>query len=174
MIDIAVGHQLDTFQYLLGNFTSVSATTASFRKEVKVKETGEVLPASGEDHLAFSGFLDTGVFASFHTRAGYTIVGGGRFLWEIQGTEGLIRIVDNPEDPQEFMSVTDPLVHLNGELVSLEAANAVGLVHNVATGWAEFVKGKDGIHATLDDAVKLHVLLDAIRKSASEGIRVDL
>jgi predicted dehydrogenase len=172
MIDIGVGHTLDAFQYLLGSFVSVSATSASFRKEVTVQETGEVLPATGEDHVAFSGFLNTGVFASISARGGYASVKGARFLWEIQGTEGLIRIVDDPEEFHYFINMADHLIYLNGEQVHLEGRR--GLENNVASGWEEFSKGKDGIYATLDDAVELHELLDAIRKSASEGVRVNL
>jgi predicted dehydrogenase len=171
-LDIGVGHILDAFQYLLGHFTSVSATSASFRKEVTLKETGEVIPATGEDHVAFSGFLDTEVFVSVSARSGYACVKGARFIWEIQGTQGLVRLVDDPEEVHQFINVADLLVYLNGELVPLEGKG--GLEHNISRGWTEFSRGKNGIYPTLDDAVKLHELLDAIRKSASEGARVML
>jgi predicted dehydrogenase len=172
-INIFLGHAVDFLQSLLGKFTSVSATTASVGKGATVKETGEKLTLTGEDHVAFSGLLDTGVFASVSAKAGYPEVPGARFLWEIQGTEGLIRLVDNPEEAQ-VPTLADTFVYLNGDLVPLEGGGKGGLAHNVATEWAEFAKGKDGDYPTLDQAVKLHELLDAIRKSAAEGVKVNI
>jgi predicted dehydrogenase len=163
---------LDTFQQLLGNFVSVTATSASIQKKATIQETGETIPRTGYDHIAVSGILATGVFANISIRGDYAGVGGSRFLWEIQGSEGFVRLVDNSDNSEALSwwpSIVDPLLYLNGELVPVKGT---GLEGNVAAGWAEFVKGERGMHPTLDDAVKLHELLDAIQKSADEGVRI--
>ena len=46
------------------------------------------------------------------------------------------------------------------------------MVTTITAAWAEFAKDDLGNYPTLDDAVKLHRLLEDIKRSAIEGRRV--
>ena len=46
------------------------------------------------------------------------------------------------------------------------------MVRTITTAWTEFAKDDVGNYPTLDDAVKLHRLLEDIERSAIEGRRV--
>ena len=46
------------------------------------------------------------------------------------------------------------------------------MVRTITTAWTEFAKEDLGNYPTLDDAVKLHRLLEAITRSGIEGRRV--
>ncbi|KAK0489413.1 hypothetical protein IW261DRAFT_1557900 [Armillaria novae-zelandiae] len=79
---------------------------------------------------------------------------------EIDGEEGTIRLTDD-QMSAGFVHIRDSKLYWNGELVE---AVSTGLMRNLAAGWAEFAKGKEG-HATIDDAVKMHQVIDAITLS---------
>lgn len=61
-------------------------------------------------------------------------------------------------------------VHLNGKLV--QESEEGEAVRTIAAAWTEFAKAENGDYPTLDDAVKLHRLLEDIKRSAIEGRRV--
>ena len=46
------------------------------------------------------------------------------------------------------------------------------MLRTVTAAWAEFAKEETGNYPTLDDAVKLHRLLEDIKRSEIEGRRV--
>jgi predicted dehydrogenase len=94
--------------------------------------------------------------------------GRKNFIWEIDGEEGSIRL----EGDSAFMNVRDPKVFLNGELV--EVQNAPGLVDILASAWMEYAKGEKGNYTTMEDGVRLHRLIDAIKRSAKEGKTIQL
>lgn len=178
MIDIAIGHQLDTFTYILGDFASVSANAAVLRPVAALldsdgKPTGKTIDVTAADHVAFSGRLKSGAFTSITWRAGYASTKGRRqLLWEIDGEEGSIRF-DEEAQSAAFMNVREPKLYLNGELVEVESVG--GLPGLLGIAWAEFAKGGVGQYATIEDAVRNHRLLDAIKRSIdSEGKTVVL
>ncbi|WP_027346171.1 Gfo/Idh/MocA family protein [Hamadaea tsunoensis] len=86
MLTIPFGHTLAAFTQCLGDFASVSATTATRRPTVHVTETGEPLRSTIEDQVAVTGVLESGAVAALHYRGGSSA--GTNLLWEINGTEG--------------------------------------------------------------------------------------
>ncbi|KAF8892726.1 hypothetical protein CPB85DRAFT_242832 [Mucidula mucida] len=44
----------------------------------------------------------------------------------------------------------------------------------LAANWEEFAKGAEGTHATIEDALKVHEILDAINLSIRERRQIDL
>jgi predicted dehydrogenase len=69
MLDIGIGHQLDVVTHLLGEFSSVSATTTTAYPIATVldtsgKPTGNTVTSTVSDHIAFSGELKSGAVAS--------------------------------------------------------------------------------------------------------------
>src|SRR5205823_4399963 len=90
MLTIAVGHSLDTLNYLLGEFIDLSAVSALRRPLMKIEETGEQIVKTAADQIAVIGTLSSGATATVHVRE--AVAGGTGFLWEINGTDGTLRI----------------------------------------------------------------------------------
>src|SRR6266550_6891207 len=89
-LTIAVGHSLDTLNYVLGEFADLSALSALRRPIMTIEETGEQIVKTAADQIALIGTLTSGVTASIHMRE--AVAGGVGFLWEINGTDGTLRI----------------------------------------------------------------------------------
>jgi len=177
LLDIAVGHLMDAFTYVLGPFSSVSATAAIVYPIATVVDgagnpTGQTLQVTAPEHVAFTGILQSGVFASVTYRGGYASTPGRKqLLWEIDGEEGSIKIEsDSPSGA--MIHIRDPNLYLNGELISIESKG--GFVGNLKAAWEDFAKGSEGSYATLEDAVKNRRLLKAIKDSAKEGEKISL
>ncbi|CAA7263470.1 unnamed protein product [Cyclocybe aegerita] len=176
LLSIPIGHILDNFAQIMGDFASVNATSTLFHKtatiiDVKTRQpTGKTLPMTHPDHISVSGVLKSGAFASLFWRSGYKMTPGRRrFLWEIDGDEGSIR-VESDHMLGPMMSMFDPAIYVNGEKVEyVEEGTVGGSMHNVTEAWKAFVSGEEGKYPTIDDAVKNHKLLAGIRKSLDEG-----
>ena len=176
LLDVIGGHILEAVTHALGPFTSVSSTLAIQYPIAELVDasgipTGKTVPQTGATQIAFSGTLTNGAVASFHWRGGVSVEGkaGSPLLWVIDGEKGSIRVEsDNPGGG--YIHIYEPDLYLNGEKVELEQD---GLT-NTARAWAEFAKGDAGDFPTLDDAVKVKRLLEAIKTSSRDGRRVDL
>ena len=98
MLDITVGHQLDVFTHILGDFSSVSAMGTIAYPEVSLidgngKPTGKTAKATAFDQIAFSGVLKSGAMISFIQRGGYPSTKGRKqLIWIIDGENGSITI----------------------------------------------------------------------------------
>lgn len=98
MLDIAVGHQLDIFTHILGDFSSVSALATIAYPEVSFlddhgKPTGKTAKATAFDQIAISGVLKSGAMISFIQRGGYSSTKGRKqLIWIIDGENGSITI----------------------------------------------------------------------------------
>src|SRR5213594_2099507 len=90
LLTIAVGHSLDTLNYVLGDFADLSAVSALRRSAMTSQETGEHVAKTAPDQIALIGTLTSGVTASIHIRE--AVAGGIGLLWEINGTDGTLRI----------------------------------------------------------------------------------
>jgi predicted dehydrogenase len=177
MLDIAIGHQLSIVTYLLGDFASVSATAATHYETAMLldrerKPTGRTVPVTAADQVAFTGILKSGVVSSISWRGGLKSTPGRRqFIWEIDGEDGSIRL-EGDALASAFIHVREQELYLNGERVEVQKIS--GAADNLASAWAEFAKGDKGNYATMDDAVRVHRLLDAISSSYKEGQTVHL
>ncbi len=177
MLEIAVGHQLGMVTYLLGDFASVSATAAIHYPTATIidserKPTGKTVTASAPDQISFTGMFKSGAVSSMSWRGGLKSTPGRKqFIWEIDGEEGSIRL-ESDSVGAAFMHIRDPDVYLNGELV--EVQKAPGPADTLAAAWMEYAKGDQGNYTTIEDAVRIHRVLDAIKKSAKEGKTIQL
>jgi predicted dehydrogenase len=183
-LTIAVGHSLDILSYVLGEFADLSAVSALRRPLITIEETGEQIVKTAPDQIALIGTLTSGATASIHVRE--AVAGGTGFLWEINGTDGTLRITAAAAQPQIFpltvagaqgrnepveLAVPAALTQRWPELTSLEGAPA----HNVGRAYAAFAADiVDGTHTVPDfaDAVRRHEVIDAVSKSAASGERV--
>jgi len=178
MLDVALGHELDILTHILGDFASVNATstiiypTATiFSPSSDQTRTAEVTAA---DHIAFSGLLKSGAIVSITWRGGYSSTPGRtQFVWVIDGEDGSIRVEEDAVGGA-FIHISEPKLFLNGERVPTDE-DWGGFSGSIRAALTEFADGGDDTkYATMEDAVKVKALLEAIDQSAREGARVVL
>src|SRR2546421_2794486 len=184
LLTIPVGHSLDILNYVLGEFADLSAVSDLRRPHITVEETGERIVKSAADQIAVIGTLRSGATASVHIRE--AVAGGTGFLWEINGTDGTLRITADAAYPEIYpltvagahgrnepteLAVPMALTQKWPTLRNLEGAPAF----NVARAYAAFAADIDnGTHTVPDfaDAVRRHEVIAAIERSAASGKRV--
>ena len=184
LLTIAVGHSLDTLNYVLGEFADLSAISDLRRPLITIEGSSEQIMKTAPDQIAVIGTLKSGATASVHIRE--AVAGGTGFLWEINGTDGTLRITADAALPEIFpltvagaqgrnepaeLAVPTALTQKWPTLTSLEGAPAF----NVARAYAAFAADIDnGTHTVPDfaDAVRRHEVVAAIERSAASGERV--
>src|SRR6267378_224823 len=184
LLTVPVGHSLDILNYVLGEFADLSAVSDLRRPLITIQETGEQIVKTAADQIAVIGTLRSGATASVHIRE--AVAGGIGFLWEINGTEGTLRITADAAVPGIFpltvagaqgrnelaeLAVPAALTQKWPALTGLEGAPA----YNVGRVYAAFAADIDnGTHTVPDfaDAVRPHEVIAAIEGSAASGKRV--
>jgi len=184
VLTIAVGHSLDLLNYVLGEFAELSAVSDLRRPLITIEETGEQIVKTAADQIAVIGTLTSGATASVHVRE--AVAGGTGFLWEINGTDGTLRITADAAYPELYpltvagahgrsepaeLAVPVALTQKWPALTGLEGAPA----YNVGRTYAAFAADiENGTHTVPDfaDAVRRHEVIAAIERSAASGERV--
>jgi predicted dehydrogenase len=184
LLTIAVGHSLDTLNYVLGEFAGLSAVADLRRPLISIEETGEQIVKTAADQIAVIGTLTSGATASIHVRE--AVAGGTGFLWEINGTDGTLRIIADAAFPEIYpltvwgahgrnepaeLAVPAALAQKWPALSSLQGAPAF----NVGRAYAAFAADIENTTHTVPDfadAVRRHEVIAAIERSAASGERV--
>lgn len=174
LLSIPVGHMLDTLCSVLGEIGEVSALTANRRTSAIVAESGQSIPVTSEDQIAFVGRLTSGAVLSVHYRGGMSK--GTNLLWEINGTYGDLRLTytqtfdlelagANGND-KALQPLATPESHYSTKLHN-------GLPMNVAEVYARLARDlREGTSTcpSFDDAVVRHKMLDAISSASETGV----
>src|SRR5438034_7109472 len=186
LLTIPVGHSVDVLNYVLGEFADLSAVSNLRRPLITIEETGQQIVKTAPDQIAVIGTLTSGVTASVHIRE--AVAGGTGFLWEINGTDGTLRITADAAYPEIYpltvagaqgrnepaeLAVPTALTQKWPTLTSLQGAPAF----NVGRVYAAFAEDiENGTHTVPDfaDAVRRHEVIAAIERSAASGERVQL
>jgi predicted dehydrogenase len=186
LLTVAFGHSLDTLNHVLGEFVDLSAVSAIRRPIITAEQTREQIVKTAVDQVAVIGTLTSGATASIHVRE--AVAGGIGFLWEINGTDGTLRISADAALPEIFpltvagarrggepaeLAVPAALAQKWPTLTSLEGAPAF----NVGRAYAAFASDiEDGTHTAPDfaDGVRRHEVIAAVERSAASGERVKL
>src|SRR6266567_1096512 len=122
VLTIAVGHSLDILNHVLGEFADLSAVSDLRRPLITIEETGEQIVKTAADQIAVIGTLTSGATAGIHIRE--AVAGGTGFLWEINGTDGTLRITADAAYPEIFpLTVTG--AHGRNEPAALAAPAAL-------------------------------------------------
>src|SRR5712664_4104474 len=184
LLTVPVGHSLDILSYVLGEFADLSAVSDVRRPLITIEETGEQIVKTAADQIAVIGTLTSGATASIHIRE--AVAGGTGFLWEINGTDGTLRITADAALPEIFpltvagaqgrneptqLAIPMTLTQKWPTLTNLEGAPAF----NVARAYAAFAADIDNGTHTVPDfaaAVRRHEVITAIERSAASGKRV--
>jgi predicted dehydrogenase len=186
VLTIAAGHCLDTLNYVLGEFADLSAVSDLRRPLITIEGTGEQIAKTAPDQVAVIGTLTSGATASMHIRE--AVAGGIGFLWEINGTDGTLRITADASYPEIFpltvagaqghkepaeLAIPAALTQRWPSLSALEGAPA----YNVGRAYAAFASDiANGTRTVPDfaDGVRRHELIAAIERSAASGERVKM
>jgi predicted dehydrogenase len=184
LLTVPFGHSLDILSYVLGEFADLSAVSDVRRPLITIEGTGEQIVKTAVDQIAVIGTLTSGATASIHIRE--AVAGGTGFLWEINGTDGTLRITADAALPEIFpltvagaqgrnesveLAIPMALTQRWPSLTSLEGAPAF----NVARAYAALAADIDNGTHTVPDfaaAVRRHEVIAAIERSAASGKRV--
>jgi predicted dehydrogenase len=184
LLTVAVGHSLDTLNHVLGEFADLSAVSAIRRPLITAEHSREQITKSAPDQIAVIGTLASGATASLHVRE--AVAGGIGFMWEINGTDGTLRITADAALPEIF-PLTVAGTRGGGDPVELDVPaeltqrwpSLTGLAgapaFNVGRAYAAFAADiETGAHTVPDfaDAVRRHEVIAAIERSAASGERV--
>ena len=172
---VVVGHTLDHVEYVFGRLTEVSAKVAVQVPQWRLVDSGEIVDADAPDDILLTGMLTGGGLLSF--RAASVPYNGSGWRMEAYGTEGTL-VASTAALPQitpisllgarghdSLVPIEMPKSGLDGPAV----LNGPG--HNVARAYDRMAHAiRTGTRATPDfgEALHLHRLLDAIRRSSSE------
>lgn len=183
MLTIPMGHTLAAIRDVLGDFTELSAIVTNRRQAVRLPETGEMVPFDAPDQAVVCGLIGDGAPISIHYRGGMPR-GEEGFVWEINGTEGDLRLTARHGGAQQV-----PL-HLTGGRGADRTMAPIALPDEapIAGAWPDDVNPgnvarlyarmaqdlRDGTQTapTFDDAVALHQVIDAIETASSSGNRI--
>jgi len=178
MRNVLGGHILPEITLLFGDFTSISATTAIQFPTYTVigpdGERSEPRTNTDPDHIVFTATTSKGVVSTVSWIVGYPKKATKMIEWEIDGTEGTIRMESSVFG---FPHVTEPDVFVDGEKVDLETSylgEGTGALGNMTRMWTAFAQGDESGYSTLKDGLKVYHVLNSITKSAAEGRRVEL
>ena len=184
VLTIAAGHSLDILNFVLGEFADLSAVSDLRRPLITIEETGEQIAKTAADQIAVIGTLTSGATASIHIRE--AVAGGTGFLWEINGTDGTLRITADAALPEIYpltvagaqgrnepaeLAIPRALTQKWPSLSSLDGAPAF----NVGRAYAAFAADIDsGTHTVPDfaDAGRRHEVIAIIESSAASGKRM--
>jgi predicted dehydrogenase len=184
VLSVAVGHCLDTLSFVLGEFADLSAVADLRRPLIAIEGTPEQIVKTAPDQVAVIGTLTSGAIASVHVRE--AVAGGTGFLWEVNGTDGTLRVTADAAYPEIF-PLTVAGVRGRGEPVKLAVPAAltqkwpalIGLegtpAYNVGRAYAAFAVDIDNGTRSVPDfgeAVRRHEVIAAIERSVASGERV--
>ncbi|MEU8510483.1 Gfo/Idh/MocA family oxidoreductase [Kitasatospora sp. NPDC048722] len=181
-LEVAGGHTLDAVQHVLGGIEDLAAVTSVSRSEYTVAETGATVVATGPDRLHLDGTLAGGARLSVTVQDAEGVEAGTRL--EVTGTEGALAIVSTgPGGPAGIQIGELRLLRADAPGGAFRAVplpdryrlpgigrDAEGF--NVARLYARLARDlRSGEHGAPDfgEGVRVHRLLDAIRRSADAG-----
>ncbi|MEC3914745.1 Gfo/Idh/MocA family protein [Nocardia sp. CDC160] len=186
LLEVAGGHTLDPLQFLLGDLTELSADLAVRNPYNTVVETGERVRVTSPDHLLFNGRIgDVVVSAHLHDAK----LTNAHTRIEISGTAGdLVLANDTASGAPGLHAGGIQMSDLNllasrgagGTWQDLTPADPEPIAslpvesRNVARLYASLADDiRTGGHTvpTFDTGLRLHRVLDAIRRSADSGAR---
>jgi len=183
LLSVIGGHAIAAVHSALGQLREVAAVLSQRRRTVRVTDTGEMIPMRTPDQVLVSGVLQCGAPLSMQLRGG--LPRGTQLLWEINGTEGDLRITAKSDQvpvinisplrveagrrgEEGYSELEIPSSYYFGLEDAIAARNVAGLYRLMAQDL------RHGTHAAPDfeDAVSLHKTLHAIEQSAETGNRV--
>jgi predicted dehydrogenase len=175
LLTIPLAHTLEGLREVLGGIGDLSARMINRRNTVLVTDTGKTIPKTTHDQVLVHGALLNGAAFSIHYRGGMSR--GTNLLWEINGTEGDIRVTGESGhgqivqlsisgangDAEELATLTPPASAYEGWPDNSVARNVARIYSLIAHDIRSGTRSAPGFR----DAVALHRTVDAIEQSAA-------
>ena len=182
LVTIATIHGLDPILYLLGEFKSFNATTATVFPELYFIQAdgskGEPVKSKIDDFVSISGVLESGTAVNFVLES-VTDATPDHMEWVISGEKGSLKF----ESPAPFLVIAPPTLYRStptkqegegkGEKSKAqweEVEYEKGPIGGIGEVYTALAEGNKDI-VDFDVAVKRHKLVDAIFRSAESGTR---
>ena len=177
---IVGGHALDLLRRLVGDFAELSATLATRLPVAHIAETGQQLAIDTPDQISVTGTLRSGAVAGAHLVSGGPRGDGYRI--EIHGTAGRL-VLTSADDSLIGPDFTlwgghGPRHELRPLAVPRPArpgpAQAPVAMANVAQVYADLaaaIREGAGFEPDFGTGEQVHRILDAIERSAADGVR---
>lgn len=178
ILTTSTGHALAALARSVGDLTEVSAVTQVVHSQVRVVETGAMVPNDAPNEVAIIGRMSSGATVTIAVHGG-TPPGVPRFMLHILGTEGALIV--HPATLGDSINVGDWIVSVaraDGSVEQLPVPDyTAGLVRpgppkNIARMYAELAGAVRGGKQTAADfrmALRFHEVIDAIERSALTG-----
>ncbi|MFE9423926.1 Gfo/Idh/MocA family protein [Kitasatospora sp. NPDC006697] len=184
-LEVAGGHTLDAVQYLVGELLEVRGELSQWRTSYLAGDSDRRVPVSSPDQVLVGGTLPGGAVVSAHIHDGRPAGAGTRI--ELVGTEGVLTLESTgPAGPGGIQMGGLRLLgsrELGGEMSELALPESYVMVDQDRTGAEGYHVGelyarlaadlRDGGRRVPDfaEGLRLHRLLDAVRRSAESGGR---
>jgi predicted dehydrogenase len=183
LLSVIGGHAISAVQSVLGPIREVDAVLSQRRQTVSTIDSGESIPLKTPDHVMINAVLESGAPLSLQLRGG--LPRGIGFLWEINGTEGDLRItaaieqapvvnisplrVEAGRKGQDgYIELEIPQADEEGLGDAVAARNVAGIYGRMA----DDLRGGTRTAPSFNDALDLHKVLSAIEQSDQTGRRV--
>ncbi|KAL9066028.1 MAG: hypothetical protein Q9161_007818 [Pseudevernia consocians] len=181
IVTIPTIHSLDPLCYLLGEFKSLNATTATTFPEIGfIQADGsktDPVKSTLADFVSIQGVLESGATVNF-VSSSTTEATPAHFEWIISGEEGSLKL----EGPGQFIAMAPPTLYQfappkqvgkgdeekGGKWEEVEVEK--GGFGGIGEVYAAFAEGNQDL-VDFDVAVKRHKMVEAIFRSAKEGTR---
>lgn len=170
MLSIPFAHTMDAVCSILGEMEQVSAILGNGRNHTTIIETGETIPMTSHDQIAFVGRTTGGTLFTANYRGG--VDAGTGLSLEIYGTKGVLKvtgayghaqIVDlslegSEQAGEPIMPLAVPERYFHTELRQGPAMNVAEMYARLA----EDLRGGSRTYPNFDDGVLRHVLVNSV------------
>jgi predicted dehydrogenase len=174
---IACGHALDVVRWYLGEVQEVCAKVETLVKETRFSDTGEVVPVTAIDTVAFLARFGSGATGTVHVSN--ACKQGSGFRLEIYGTEGRLLVESahmvqysparvygaRGNDPTQELPVPGRLIDITGLAPESQAFQVAQLLRR----FIRTVHEGAAFHPNFEDAVRLHRTIEAVVWSSQSG-----
>ena len=173
-MSISFGHAIDALTMCVGDFAEVSGVVATQIDRWLLTDTNDHVDVTSPDNVLVSGRLASGGVVSAHV-ASQPAHGSGQRL-EVYGREGTL-VVDSGESRLLGARIGEAALEelpIPERLTWVPAEVPEGPAFNVAQMYRRFgeaIRSGGSAEPDFNAAVKLHELIDAIRKASETGAR---
>ncbi|KAF2496888.1 NAD(P)-binding protein [Lophium mytilinum] len=175
IVTVLLGHAIDAFCYVLGEFEGVQAALVNNRPQVTLVDgKGQALRTVEKtihDRVSVQGKLKNGGLGTVVYEAEKSNTGKA-FYWEIDGTKGSL-VLEGGDGSIQMMAPTLKFASREpgAELKSVEIEDGSAISYNVGRQYDVFAGKENGSFTTFEDALVRHRMIAAIYKSDQNGTR---
>lgn len=184
MLTIPFGHTVGAVRDVLGDITALTAMIENRRKQILLPETGEIVPFDTPDQIAVCGRIGPQAAPIvMHYRGGMPR-GEAGLVWEINGTEGDLRVTGLHGGSQQVQLTLEGGQGANAPFAKIALPPEFGgdwpdhiYPANVAQLYARMaadIRNGSQLAPSFDDAVELHRVIDAMERASAGRIWEDV